>query len=532
MQEQPSSESKESAGKPIWIFVLASVAIAALICLSLVIVATILFRPDEALSTVAAQLQVDDVTPTELPNEPTIIVESTPVAPEAIDQPPTPQVQTLLTPQAGGRSIGDPYAPELGNTGYDVQHYLLQLALDPAVDQIQGAATIQALATIQGLSELALDFAGFEVVSVAVDGLAAGFERAGKKLVISLPEPLPAGDEFTLTITYRGQPLIEPSAYVGFVDHLGLTFPDGLTIYALAEPDGARYWFPANDHPRDKALFRFEIVVPQGLIAAANGRLVESRAGAMPGGQPGQLFIWDHSYPMAPYLATVAVGEYERLDDSSPAGVPIRHYTFPEAREDVQAATSDIGQALDWMAELFGPYPFETFGYVTARVPGGSLETQTLVILSDAMIGKRTAVHELAHMWFGDWVSLDSWGEMWRNEGFATYVQLMWETRDDPEELELQMAAIESVVEGNDKSYPLHNPPPEYLFELNVYYQGAMAIHALRQEVGDEAFFGGLRTYFERYGGGVASDAEFRAVMEESAGRSLEAYFNNWFPGS
>jgi aminopeptidase N len=527
MQER-SPESPEPAQRPLWVFALAGLAITVLLCLALVIVGALVLRPTAALPTLSAEQQVEapTLTPTAPAVQPQIAGE------QAGDQPPTPPVQLpqSLTPQPGGRSIGDPYAPELGNTGYDVQHYLLQLALDPVVDQIQGAATIEAVATFQGLSELSLDFAGFEVTSITVDGLAADFSRQDKKLIINLPDPLAQGSEFSMTIAYRGQPLYETSPYVGFVDHLGLTFPDGQSIYALAEPDGARYWFPANDHPRDKATFRFEFVVPQGLTAAANGRLLESRPGALPDGRAGQLFIWEHLYPMAPYLATVAVGEYERLDDSSPAGVPLRHYTFPEARDDLQLAASEIGQALDWMSGLFGPYPFEIFGFVTARVPGGSLETQTLVILSDAMIGKRTTVHELAHMWFGDWVSLDSWGEMWRNEGFATYVQLMWETRDDPEELELQMAAVESVVEGNDKSYPLNDPPQAYLFELNVYYQGAMAVHALRQEMGDEAFFAGLRTYFERFGGGVASDAQFRVVMEESAGRSLENYFNTWFP--
>ena len=99
-----------------------------------------------------------------------------------------------------------------------------------------------------------------------------------------------------------------------------------------------------------------------------------------------------------------------------------------------------------------------------------------------------------------------------------------------PRALDPQMAAVASVVEGNDKSYPLNDPPAEYLFELNVYFQGAMAVHALRQEMGDEAFFGGLRTYFERFGGGTASDADFRAVMEESAGRSLDSYYQQWFP--
>lgn len=526
MQEQQAPEKQDGRQGRLWIFAIGGLLIGAILCLALVAAAVIVLRPDEALPTIAAELQGEESLATIRPQDGLEPL----VEPGTETLPPTPEVERPLTPQSGGRSIGDPYAPELGNTGYDVQHYVLQLSLEPAVDYVQGAATIEAVAGLHGLAELALDFAGFEVNSVTVNGLATQFSREDKKLIVTLPEPLAEGEAFSLAITYRGQPLYESSAYVGFVDHLGLSYPDEQSIYVVAEPDGARYWFPANDHPRDKATFRFEIVVPQGLTAAANGRLLETRQSAMPDGRPGELFVWEHLQPMAPYLATVAIGEYERLEDRSPAGVPIRHYTFAESREDLLDAVSETGEALDWMVERFGPYPFENFGYVTARVPGGSLETQTLVILSDAMIGKRTAVHELAHMWFGDWVSLDSWGEMWRNEGFATYVQLMWENRADPEELELQMAAIESVVEGNDKYYPLNNPPPEYLFELNVYYQGALAVHALRQEMGDEAFFSGLQTYFQRYGGGTASDAQFRSVMEESAGRPLDDYFQTWFP--
>lgn len=155
-----------------------------------------------------------------------------------------------------------------------------------------------------------------------------------------------------------------------------------------------------------------------------------------------------------------------------------------------------------------------------------------MVLLSHDLIGKRTAVHELAHMWFGDWVGLDSWSEMWRKEGLATYIQLMWETQNDPEELAMRMATVQSVVEGNDKSYPLNNPPPEYLFELNIYYQGAWIFHALRQELGDEAFFGGLRAYVEQYGGKTASDADFQRIMEEVSGRSLESFFQGYFPAS
>lgn len=456
--------------------------------------------------------------------------EQQPISPTPL---PTVSLETPAAPQPGGQSIGDPYIPELGNTGYDVQRYIIQLALDPSQEQIQGTTRIEAIAAFHGLSQLSLDFVGFEVVSVSVDGLVADFERQEKKLVVDLPQLLPAGTPFALLVTYRGQPEVEQSDYLLFVDHLGFHFPDGKSLFTIAEPDGARYWFPANDHPRDKAAYRFEIVVPAGMTAVTNGQLLETREAATPWGQIGQLFVWEHNYPMAPYLALVAVGEYERLEDTAaPAGgpgrIPLQYYVFPDRVEEIEAAAAITGEAMSWLSERLGPYPFETFGFVTARVPGASMETQTMVLLSDGMIGQRTAVHELVHMWFGDWVSLDSWGEMWRNEGFATYFQLLWEHREDPEALELEIEAIRSAVEGNDKSYPLRNPPANFLFEFNIYYQSTLLVHALRQEMGDEAFFNGLRLYFERYGGGTASDAEFQGVMEEALERSLQPFFDEW----
>jgi aminopeptidase N len=274
------------------------------------------------------------------------------------------------------------------------------------------------------------------------------------------------------------------------------------------------------------------VTVPEGLTAVANGHLLNTAAQVLPDGRNGTLFTWEHNHPMAPYLAIVAAGRYEYLESRSPQGILLRHYIFPESSADYAAADVITGPAIDWMSDLFGPYPFEAYGHVTAHIGGASLETQTMVLLSDAMIGQRTIAHEMAHMWFGDWVSLDSWGEMWRNEGFATYIQLMWETGDDPEALELQIEAFRSAVEANDKNFPLGNPPTEYLFDFNVYYGGAVAVHALRQEMGDEAFFAGLRLYFERYGGSTASDAEFQSVMEEAAGTSLDNFFTQWIPKS
>jgi aminopeptidase N len=450
--------------------------------------------------------------------------ESEPTSPTVIVQP------TLANPQPGDRSAGDPYIPELGNGGYDVQHYKIQLALDPEINFVEGATTIGARSTIDGLSQISLDFVGYQVNLVTIDGITTDFTREGSKLVIDLPHLVPSGDPFSIVVTYQGAPLEESSPYVGFAEHLGLHYPDGDSVFAVAEPDGARYWFPANDHPRDKATYRFEIVVPAGLTAVANGQLLETRTSALPNGDLGELFIWEHNYPMASYLALVAVGDYERIDDRSPGGIPLRHYVFPELEEESRIATSTSAEAIDWMSDLFGSYPFETFGFVTVAMPGASMETQTMVLLSDSMIGPRTAVHELAHMWFGNWVSLDSWAEMWRNEGFATYITMMWVTRDDPEELELQIAGMKSAAEENGRQYALNNPPAQALFDFNVYFEGAAMVHELRQEMGDEAFFEGLRNYFDTYGGGTASDAQFQAIMEEAAGFSLAPFFAQWFP--
>jgi aminopeptidase N len=156
------------------------------------------------------------------------------------------------------------------------------------------------------------------------------------------------------------------------------------------------------------------------------------------------------------------------------------------------------------------------------------METQTMVLLDTRMIDQDTIIHEMAHMWFGDWVSLDSWGEMWRNEGFATYFQWYYPYRDDPEAFESFMELRTQDVLSQPNLEALNDLTPINLFGYEAYIKGGVAVHALRQEMGDEAFFAGLRNYFELYGGGTASDAQFKAVMEEAAGISLDGFFAEW----
>ncbi len=381
---------------------------------------------------------------------------------------------------AGGRTIGDPYMPVIGNTGYDVQHYTLQVALDPAVKQVSGSTTIQAVSTLDNLDQISLDFTGFDVQSLTLNGASANFSREKDKLIVDFPAPVAKDAAFTLVVTYQGEPVFEPSEYVPFIPSLGLQYPPadqpGGSLFVVSEPNGAHYWFPCNDHPRDKATFKIELTVPEGLAGAANGTLVDTQKGvanAFADGRAGDVYTWEENFPMATYLATVAVGAYDRIDGVSPNGTPLRSYVFADQKQAFEAKQPLIGEAVDWLAQMFGPYPFDTFGYAQVISLGASLETQTLVIL-DTQSSESTMVHEMSHMWFGDWVSLDSWQDIWRNEGFATYISWMWAARNDPAALDMQVNQVELMYQNNPSSSSLNDPPHSEMFGMDTYYRGAL----------------------------------------------------------
>lgn len=443
----------------------------------------------------------------------------------------TQSAQPTSVQSSNPLSAGDPYAPELGNSGYDVQKYNLKLTLNPATAFIAADVTITATSTAQ-IQQVSLDFIGFDIKTVTFLGMPAGFSRQANKLIIDLPITLPSGKDFVLEITYNGEPVIEASAYIPFVSHVGMIRPDNESLYVASEPDGSRYWFPCNDHPRDKAAYRFELTVPTGMTGVANGKQIgepKPVADAFPNGKDGEAYTWELNYPVATAFVTVAVANYVRIDGHSPNGIPLRSYIFPDQKDRFQSFQTDIGEMIDWLSVQFGPYPFDEFGYVMVKDLGASLETQTMVVLDTNMLNQETLVHEMAHMWFGDWVSLDSWGDIWRSEGFATYVQFMWSARNQPSQLDQTIRGIEDYYTANPSGYPLNFPPRAEMFGNDSYDKGALVVHALRQKLGDQAFFSGLQTYFERYGGGTASQAQFQAVLEEASGVKLDDFFAQWF---
>ena len=192
-------------------------------------------------------------------------------------------------------------------------------------------------------------------------------------------------------------------------------------VYVLSQCTGASGWFPCNDHPLDKATFSYEITVDKPWVVAANGLLVEELdLGSA------RTYVWRASDPMATYLATVNIAEFDVILEEGPHGMPLRTYHPTDVTEEELAAFERTPEMLEYFEGLFGPYPFECYGAVISYESiGGALETQTLPVYSRGM-SEDVVAHELAHQWFGNHVSPATWQDIWLNEGFATYAEDLW----------------------------------------------------------------------------------------------------------
>jgi aminopeptidase N len=288
-----------------------------------------------------------------------------------------------------------------------------------------------------------------------------------------------------------------------------------------------------NDHPRDKASYTFRVTVPEPFEVAANGVLEETIDQ-----EKGNTFVFEARDPMASYLVTINIDEFDMETSQSENGVPIRNY-FPAGRlEDGRRTFALQGAMLDYFSGLFGDYPFEVYGAVVIDTEfGAALETQTLSIFSRTVIdadrpagSEQVIAHELAHQWFGDSVSLADWRDIWLNESFATYSQALWmEHTDGREALDEWIRRVYAAVRENRNSVsPPGEPEADSLFNGGVYFWGALGLHALRLEVGDETFFEILKTYHQRFADGNARTADFIAVAEEVSGKELSAFFDSW----
>ncbi len=427
-----------------------------------------------------------------------------------------------LPPVAGEDGVGDPLYPQLGNGGYDVQHYTIELAVDVASNTITGTTTIAALAT-EPLPRFHLDLSGLMVDAITVNDGAATFARDNYELIITPTVALAVDQPFTVTVAYGGvpEPITDPGVPFAGVGWLAYGAQGS---YVISEPSGAMSWYPVNNHPLDKATYTFRINVPDPYVVAANGLLI-----AEIDDETRRTYVWEASDPMASYLATVNIAQFVMVIEEGPAELPILNF-FPTALSRRLTRTfAPTADMIAYYSELIGPFPFESYGAIVMDATfGGALETQTRSIFGRTATMETIIAHELVHQWFGNSVSLASWQDIWLNEGFATYFHHLWtEHTKGPAVFNATMRGMYTTIKARQMSPP-GSPAIDNLFDSTVYVRGAWTLHALRLEVGDDLFFEIMRTYYARFQGGNATTADFIAVAEAVSGQALDDLFQAW----
>jgi aminopeptidase N len=235
---------------------------------------------------------------------------------------------------------------------------------------------------------------------------------------------------------------------------------------------------------------------------------------------------------MATYLATVVVAPLTRIDHPPAGDIALDDYVPPALADAVPDSFAKTGEMIEYFSGLFGRYPFDRYGHVVVNDLPAALETQTLTVFGDKWVESPftefVVAHELAHQWFGDAVSPATWKDIWLNEGFATYAELLWvEHLYGREPMQAEAARRYEELAATRHALP-GDPGVAALFGISVYQRGGLTLHALRAAVGDEAFFEILRTWSSRYGGGDASTEDFIALAEEVSGEDLTALFDAW----
>jgi aminopeptidase N len=414
----------------------------------------------------------------------------------------------------------EPFFPRSGNRGYDVKHYEVSLGYQPRSGELTARDVVEARA-ISGLSRFSLDLDGLKVTSVAVDGEPAGYSRGKGKVKIVPVTPIAKGEAFTVELRYQGVPR-------------KVTDPDGSTegwyrtsdgAVAVGEPVGTAAWLACDNAPRDKASFDVQITVPAGVKAVSNGRLMSRRKL-----DRRVRWSWSEPAPMASYLALVDIGD-GKLVQGHVGNLPTWTLVDPRLVKKSRAAVDSLPEIIRFESHIYGPYPFAAAGSVVdvANLEY-ALETQTRPIYAFPP-DRTTVVHETAHQWFGDSVSLERWPNIWLNEGFATWTQWYFAEQHGGRTAQQVFAKLYRRPASETGFW---NPPSgrpgqaKNLFAVSTYVRGAMTLQALRDKIGTHDLLRIMRTWATEHRYAHGDIEEFIALSNRISGQHLRGFFHRW----
>lgn len=427
----------------------------------------------------------------------------------------------------GTGPTADSYVPGHGDRRFRVAHYDLDLTYAVAGNRLDAAAVLS-VEVLEATRQLTLDLAHLRVAKVTVAGRrVARYRHTRHRLIIDLAREAAPEEELTVTVRYSGSP--KPVAVRDLGDAGWEELADGVIV--AAQPHGAPTWFPCNDRPDDKATYRITMRTDAGYHVACSGELVSRK-------RHGSSETWEYTQeqPMATYLATLQIGRYVDWPVSQPeSGVPVAVVGPEDLDEDA------VGQALGRHDEmvtvferLFGPYPFPSYTVVVTdddlEIP---LESQMLSTFGRNFVDPdwsktRLVAHELAHQWFGNAVTLTSWRDIWLHEGFACYSEWLWSEESGQRTADEHARHYWEGLQQKDQDLLLTDPGPELMFDDRVYKRGALALHALRAAVGDDAFFDLLRAWVAEHNGGSVTTEQFLRFVTDRTGHDATVLLTPW----
>lgn len=417
---------------------------------------------------------------------------------------------------------------------YDLKYHRLEFFFSDINNKyIRGAITSYFLPKTSGFNQISFDLADNMTVDSVIfhQNKINDFLLINDELTINLGEVLPENIKDSISVYYKGVPDTD-----GFGSFEQTTHNGTPVVWSLSEPYGAKDWWPCKQSLDDK-IDSIDVFVtnPDTYKAASNGVLITkiSSAGM-------KTTHWKHKYPIAAYLIAIAVTNYSSYSDYVTLGtgenVEVLNYVYPEDLSYAQSNTPNVLDVIQLYSNLFISYPFADEKYGHAQFSwGGGMEHQTMSFMSG--FSHHLMAHELAHQWFGDYVTCGSWHDIWLNEGFATYLDGMtheYNLNDDGVSFdEWKQDNINYIISQDDGSVYCDDTTDIWrIFNSRLSYKkGAMVLHMLRKYIGDEAFFNGITNYLTDLGGGYALTTDLQWHLEQTYGSSLQEFFNDWYYG-
>ena len=426
------------------------------------------------------------------------------------------------------------------NKNIDVKHYVFNLSLSDADNEITGTTVVTVNFKEAGMQNFRLDFInktsvrqdkGMVVDAVSVNNAAVDYTHGNDELIISLPSPSTKNQIVTFTIRYHGIP------YDGL--RIGSTKFGDRSFFNENWPNRGRHWLPIIDHPHDKASSEFIVRAPSHYKVVSNGLLLEETEL----GNSTRLTHWKQSVPVSSWLFVLGVADFAVKYVDEFRGKSIQTWVYAKNREagfyDFDEPTKKV---LEFYTNYVGPYAYEKLANIQTPSVNGGMETSSAIFYGEDLVtGKRdertrnVVIHEIAHQWFGNAITETTWDDAWLSEGFATFFTLLYiENEYGKEEY------TKGIIKARKSVYDMSVKMPDFSIVSNrtaekedvtsgiTYQKGAWVIHMLRDLMGEKNFKKGIQNYYAKYFNANTTTGEFRAEMEKVSGKDLKLFFKQW----